>query len=79
MTCLRGNQLHPMPCAELEGFHARGSQAELCHLSTAHITEAFQTAPPETEITLHRGSTNTSVSAASRPVLLLIIGNDGGE
>lgn len=46
MTCLRGNQLHPMPCAELEGFHAGGSQAELCHLSTAHITEAFQTAPP---------------------------------
>lgn len=36
MMCPRGNQLHPMPCAELEWFHARASQTELSSFHSTH-------------------------------------------
>lgn len=36
MMCPRGNQLHPMPCAELKWFHARASQTELSSFHSTH-------------------------------------------
>lgn len=55
-----------------KGFWARGSK-KYCHLSTGHITAAFNTAPPETMIILYSGSENTFISAASRSASLLIL------
>lgn len=56
-----------------KGILGQRKQEVLRHLSTACITAAFRAAPPETIITLCRGSENTFISAASRSAFLLIL------